>query len=971
MTRSLLVLVLALVVAGGATLLATLRDAPDVDSAVPPRAQTGRPSADPGHQLPAADTPGPPAPGRTDLAQAPPFELEDASWIVGVVKLQGAAALPRPVTLKVEGWFPEHPVEASLREELDPDWPLIEYTRLRVSGEGTFSLVRHPAAAAIRVSVDEEWCAPVNVRAARPGDFMVLGYETLEFVVGSQMDPWDRPVTIELGEAARVTLRLRLDGIATEEEAASLVGAEVLFEGEKNITDAGPWRRIGQVRRDGTIVFERMLATRWELTREFHSAWEAPRPFRPAKTLAPFHIAEPFEFTVGRQGPQTFDVPIRRMVTLAGRVTSGGTPLGGAKVIVNSLGVEGSRANTDERGSFHFTALPDPVFRCEVRARGYQSLRVDPIDLRRAIASGTELEVELEPSAAFDVIAHDPDRAPINGAYVQVHEVGGNRSVLSCETGPEGRAMFDRLPPGKYEVAVSALRFETTLPSGKSRVRWMRPSPPINVEASGSGKIASSLFEGRATIDTSTDRDVLVVCRPCAWVAGTVEEIGSLPGGATVRVNAYATAADSLGMDMLRHPTGVLTVDPVTGVFEGQLLRGRYALRAVIRAGGRRGHTIATSPVQYLSVDGDTRGVRFRLHGGARVQGTLLSDGQVDVGGRSVHLLSAVRGRVRVQASTRAAHDGTFEFIDVVPGTYHVTPHYFIGAGDTPIEVTSGGQVEDLIVEWTPAGARIVLTNVTERPSAGGWPVLIGSDGEPIDSPLTWNAELGCMEFGGLAPGTYRALRRGSREPASWIQAMTGPVTIARPGAEVRAEVLEQPGAVDVSGTVDGAAAGQRGLVARVMQDRFEVASAPIRADGRFRVTTCARGPVEVEIVQGPLARFVASTAMHLGASSPGPTHFDLPTGELTVVLGLAPRELSPDQRIGMLTIERLGAGARETVHTAPVGSGDFHHVPYLGYGPYRIRLAATLGKGPERTEEVHLWAGAPTAEVHLPWPVD
>lgn len=137
-----------------------------------------------------------------------------------------------------------------------------------------------------------------------------------------------------------------------------------------------------------------------------------------------------------------------------------GAPLSGAGVRVLRGHLDGRAAAppvlapdalTRDDGSYLVGGLkPGERVALEFRASGHL-----PALLPELVADGTtNLDVHLEAATALEVAIVDPDGAAVGGTRIELasDENAPQRITRSLEAGADGRALFDELPPGIYEI---------------------------------------------------------------------------------------------------------------------------------------------------------------------------------------------------------------------------------------------------------------------------------------------------------------------------------------------------------------------------------------------------------------------------------------------------------------------------------------------------------------------------------------
>jgi hypothetical protein len=92
----------------------------------------------------------------------------------------------------------------------------------------------------------------------------------------------------------------------------------------------------------------------------------------------------------------------------------------------------------------------------------------------------------MKQGGAIEVSARRPDGRAVSGAIVHAELVGGNGPPKTQFTGPEGRASFPGLAPGRWKVTCERTAFEPEAPDSHAQ--------PREVEV-GAGKTEKITFE--------------------------------------------------------------------------------------------------------------------------------------------------------------------------------------------------------------------------------------------------------------------------------------------------------------------------------------------------------------------------------------------------------------------------------------------------------------------------------------------
>ncbi|WP_377890517.1 collagen binding domain-containing protein [Alkalihalobacillus sp. R86527] len=143
---------------------------------------------------------------------------------------------------------------------------------------------------------------------------------------------------------------------------------------------------------------------------------------------------------------------------LAGTVTSGGSPVAGAKVAIsNNIGQEILATTTDAAGEYTLNNVQPGHYILTVTADGYQSQSIG----KDVISNDTSTEnFALAPNPGTVEGTVTSDGAPIAGATVDI--IGSTGLVVaSATTDAAGQCVINRLAPGSYRFRAKAASYQT------------------------------------------------------------------------------------------------------------------------------------------------------------------------------------------------------------------------------------------------------------------------------------------------------------------------------------------------------------------------------------------------------------------------------------------------------------------------------------------------------------------------------
>jgi len=204
-----------------------------------------------------------------------------------------------------------------------------------------------------------------------------------------------------------------------------------------------------------------------------------------------------------RTGAVRFDVDLP-LATIEGRVSDeAGKPIEGAKVTVERV----KKAEVEERGEdvemqvvmlasgdeegeiVSFGGEDAPVVKTDADGR-YKLRGVTPAVPLQVVASGKDFQptrsarIELtndqtvtgfdltcKPGGAVEVTVRRLDGRAVSGAVVRAELVGGDAAPKTLFTGPEGRAMFQGLAPGRWKLTCGRTAFDPSARDAKATPR--------------------------------------------------------------------------------------------------------------------------------------------------------------------------------------------------------------------------------------------------------------------------------------------------------------------------------------------------------------------------------------------------------------------------------------------------------------------------------------------------------------------
>lgn len=457
---------------------------------------------------------------------APRFDAHAVEW---------ALFPPTRVTgVVVEGWrkTPLEGAEVALRASFDTDDgagrrdAFVEVARMRTDASGRFDFARPRGAQKLEVALVGRFrtsaglmyafvsvgCFPggsgpggrtPRERAARP---IRTGHslQGVSFACGSRDDPGREDVVLPAFGAGVLRLRYALDGVATAEEASSLVGRTVAIVADARGASVVRTATVGE---DGVAEFEGVPLGPWA-----HHVARLPTSPRSNDFLV---VPRGFRVRPIRGETVEVDVPVvresRRVVRL---VDEAGEPLAGAALDLESFELASPfdvnafwRVESGRDGRAPVDVLSGVLSSVRVSVDGGSLRRLDEgifVEVQKRLDHGTVLAIQRgggpveirvepppEPPPRYElsgrVMGGDP--AVDGGLEVAVERVGpamGPNTVLDTSRAvraSDDDARFEsERPPGRYLVAARLANVRFGLDSSKARARWPWRTAAVEVD---------------------------------------------------------------------------------------------------------------------------------------------------------------------------------------------------------------------------------------------------------------------------------------------------------------------------------------------------------------------------------------------------------------------------------------------------------------------------------------------------------
>jgi hypothetical protein len=223
---------------------------------------------------------------------------------------------------------------------------------------------------------------------------------------------------------------------------------------------------------------------------------------------------------------------------------------------------------TSPRGEFAVGGLPPGRYRLIVRAEGMGT------DARDVTVPAYDVVVDLQPAARLTVTGVDREGAPIADAWIHVEPAGSTEhAVTERRTGPDGRAVFEGLTPGR--LLVCPARF-----GGFSAQRRGVPLDDVHVAPGASAELR------------------VVIPQASPFALEVVDARERPLGGLEVAVRARRGFGQILqpglraGLSVTTDGSGVARVDLFPGSYDATIERDGAARTFPFQVGTAPGHRI-------------------------------------------------------------------------------------------------------------------------------------------------------------------------------------------------------------------------------------------------------------------------------------------------------------------------------------------------------------------------------------------
>lgn len=465
--------------------------------------------------------------------------------------------------------------------------------------------------------------------------------------------PGDNRMRVELAEAVRIS------GVVIDDAGATIAGAEVAVQREAENARGDSRPRETKTDAEGRFALDGLEAGGYALRvrASHHELAVVPALQTP--------LAEPLR------------VVLERTSRLHGQVLDAqGEPASAATVTIAGSGVwPPKQLRADDTGHFSLEPVPSGVY--ELRARSGTAVSEPVEGVVVAPASGTEVNLRIEPGAALRGRVFDAeDGSPLSDLKVTLIEDALSGAPFEAETDAEGRFVFEGLRKTPHRVWIQAPGYVAVAgrpeqPGEDAREFALRRAAVL------SGEVVNELGEAMANValevaGTTTAGDPVRVLPPAPVDA---------PGPYGIRVIALPPAGDSLGVVPGTVPKVPLFAPPIGAQGEPLVPQsgfmtdaaGRFRIEGVpagrievvARHAGYAPSRSAPHPVAAGAQVGDLRIVLAR--------GAILIGRLVDAGGQPVaNVLVQLEIEGEPARATLTGGDGRFQF-DAVRGRCTLT----------------------------------------------------------------------------------------------------------------------------------------------------------------------------------------------------------------------------------------------------------------------------------------------------------
>ena len=484
----------------------------------------------------------------------------------------------------------------------------------------------------------------------------------------------------------------------------------------------------------------------------------------------------------------TEDIVLEKGATVKGRVTTGGAPVAGAKVIVRvgrpNRGIEFTEtATTDADGRWKIEGvLPGAAFG-EAKKDGYflegfpeqwWTFTEDaefgkPFRVEVPEAGEATLDLVLSRGSTVKGRVEGPD-GPVAGATVWSQSA-------KATSGADGTFTLDGVTPGPAVVIVAAKRGLTATKESRFEVAADGPSPEVVLRLAKSAVVrgrvttadGSPLRDARVAVQPKTDdpQQVWINMQPVDWrnahavrPDGTYEaELGGTSGSFVVHAMdaAHGTAESA-----------AITVQEGRADYEADLRLGAGGvLRGRVTTGGRGVAGADVTLTKHVEQDG---GMRFRTSmiggGGATVWAVTGEDGSFEA---------------------RPIGDGAWDVKVACPGFVRgEAPNVKVPQqGDVVIDLAAALEISGRVTfeDGRPVEGMSVSAVAESAPSARQFMSFGGDDGDDESQQATTDRE-GRFRLRGLKPGNYRV-----RAEPPWMSKVNARAATSDPVAAGAADV--------------------------------------------------------------------------------------------------------------------------------------------------------------------------------------
>lgn len=160
---------------------------------------------------------------------------------------------------------------------------------------------------------------------------------------------------------------------------------------------------------------------------------------------------DPYVITVDPPAP--VGLWFNRWGTIDGTVTTGGSPLAGAKVVESPQGIE---TTTAADGTYTLPDMASGDHTVTISADGYERQLGAPVTVVTTETATVNASLAVATTGYVDAVATNQSGVPVNGALIELRDSTGATVIDSCTAGADGRCSFEPSAGVTYRVSATA-----------------------------------------------------------------------------------------------------------------------------------------------------------------------------------------------------------------------------------------------------------------------------------------------------------------------------------------------------------------------------------------------------------------------------------------------------------------------------------------------------------------------------------